>query len=234
MNSLFKNPRRAHDAGIAIGAIIFLIAIIAVVAAVISVSSGGFNASTNTESDKSIAESIVLQSDQVEMAIQMVRMDHSCDVTQINFYNGSDGIAANPNAPADHSCDLYQPAGGGITQRAFPKALPSNSTYTGTVSDVPVPGSYNAFINVGTGANDLYLTVFNVSQSICTQINRIVNFNPPNYTPPTIAGFWINAAFNGTFPAGGTPNFGNGFIQGCYYDAQYGGGYHYIRILVVQ
>ena len=71
-----------NQRGIALGPILFIIAILAILAAAIAAGNSGFNANTNTENTKSIAETIVQQADQINMAVQRVRVDNSCAATR--------------------------------------------------------------------------------------------------------------------------------------------------------
>jgi hypothetical protein len=225
--------------GIALGPILFIIAILAIIAAAIAAGAGSFNANTTTENVKSLAEIIVNRAEQVSMAVQKVYIDNGCADTQINFYNGTDPVSANSNAPTDHSCDLYSPLGGGILQLPIPAAAidatksSAFTTSTGVPTGFFVPNQWNALANVGTTAADLLLITFDLTSSVCTRINQIVNYNPPSFTPPTLS-IYIAYGFNGSFPGGANPNFGAGFTQGCYYDASYGGEYAYVRVLLAR
>jgi hypothetical protein len=222
------------QSGIAIGPILLLIAILAILGAAIAASNGFFTSGTSTENANTIAESIIVQADAVSTAVQTVMNGNFCTDSEINFYNGIDGTNANSNAPSNHTCDIYQPAGGGLLQFEFPNAVPANSTYTGAsvglTADILYPTEHNAIADVGTSASDLVLAMYNVSLSICTEINRLVNFNEPTFTPPSNS-IWMEKQFTGTFPSGSSVNFGGSFTQGCYRDAQYGGSYNYVRVL---
>ena len=116
-------PRTLNNQdGIAIGPILFIIAILAIIAAAIAAGSGEFSGSTSAEQNKQNAQALVNYVGQLQNGIDMV-LHNGCTDTQINFYNLNDVNPANPNAPSDHSCDLYDPRGGGVAYHNF-SALP--------------------------------------------------------------------------------------------------------------
>ena len=99
--------------GIALGPILFIIAILAIIAAAIAAGSGGFNANTNTEGEKVMAQAIIDYGDQIQAAVN-VALSNGCTNTQGSFQNGVVSGYTNPNAPADGSCNVFDPRGGGL------------------------------------------------------------------------------------------------------------------------
>ncbi len=108
-------PRTLNNQdGIALGPILFIIAILAILAGAIAAGAGGFTANTNNDGAKASAHAIMQFSDQVAGAVQRVMAENGCLDTQVNFNNPIVSGYANPNAPIDHSCDIFDPRGGGL------------------------------------------------------------------------------------------------------------------------
>ena len=72
--------------GIALGPILFIIAILAVIAAAIAAGSSGFNANTNTENVKTMAETIIQQMQAIRDGTQRAILENSCDVNSVGFF----------------------------------------------------------------------------------------------------------------------------------------------------
>ena len=117
-------PRTLNNQdGIALGPILFIIAILAIIAAVISAGRGGFTANTNTENAKTIAQVLIDYGEQVQSGVDAVTAN-GCTDTQINFANTIITGYTNLNAPADHSCDVFNTAGGGINFKLLTSTPP--------------------------------------------------------------------------------------------------------------
>lgn len=119
--------RLHHQQGIALGPILFIIAVLAVLAAAIAAGSGGFSGSINPDSAKVAASVILQESQQVQSTVQLL-MANGCDETQLNFLasaangNNTSNIGANPSAPTDHHCDLFDPRGGNLIYVPIPSS----------------------------------------------------------------------------------------------------------------
>lgn len=64
------------------------------------------------------ASEIAQYASSIEQAITRLKVLNRCKDTEINFENGVDAGYANTGAPADDRCDVFSPAGGGISFRA--------------------------------------------------------------------------------------------------------------------
>lgn len=186
----------SSSSGIALGPILFIIAILAVLAAAIAAGSGGFNADTNNESAKSLAQTIINQADQVSMAVQKVRMDNGCDDTQINFVNGIVSGYTNPNAPSDGSCNVFDPRGGGIIWQTPPPQINQQydiNGYNDTRAPANSPTGGAAEVNA---TFDIIMFLPFVPLKVCQQLNKLL-FGSTQI--PTSACINASAKFAGGF-----------------------------------
>ncbi len=136
-------PRSLNiQSGIALGPILFIIAILAVFAAAIAAGSGGFNASTSTESAKAMAQNIVTLCDDYQRAQQRMKMENGCDENHLDWtppafpdgatwtngdYTGGNGT----NRAGNGQCAFFDPRGGNLIFKQVPTAA-LMTTLTGT------------------------------------------------------------------------------------------------------
>ena len=126
--------------GIALGPILFIIAILAILAAAIAAGSGGFSASTNTESAKAMAEVVVQSCHAFHDAVDIMTMRYGCDPTALDFTPagfptgdtaliGGDFTAGNgTNRSGTGQCALFDPRGGAMTFKPLPSAAMASTT----------------------------------------------------------------------------------------------------------
>ena len=131
-----------HQSGIALGPVLFIIAALAIIAAAIVAGSGGFNANTQTESNKAMAE-VVIQSGHAYIDAINLMLGNGCDPTLLDYtpagngwptgagtwttgdYTGGNGTGHTGNG----TCALFDPRGGGMIFKPLPAAaLVSNPT----------------------------------------------------------------------------------------------------------
>lgn len=194
----------ASQSGIAVAPILFVIALLAILAVAIAAGSGSFTGGVSNEQDSADAQALITYAEQLRDAVTIV-MANGCLDTQINFYNALDYNPANPNAPADHSCDIYDPAGGGVLYKNF-SGLP-------VVSPVSIyPASAGQFttsannVVAGFGSNaTLVFAIAGLTQDACTALDQIVGYNPPTFAPMAITGYLESSGFNGTYASPSTP-----------------------------
>ncbi len=135
--------------------------------------------SSNTEETGSAerasveASSIMAYSNNLKNAIDGMIL-RGCSETQINFNHANLTGYANPNAPADKSCDVFEIEGGAMQLKYFPD----------TVRPATVSGSYHVHL-VGTTATEL-LYLYRVSRQTCIAINNSVGIaNDGSEGPPS-------------------------------------------------
>ncbi len=228
-----------HQQGIALGPILFIIAILAILAAAIAAGSGGFTASTNTESAKVMAQAIIDYGDQIQAAVNVV-LSNECTNTQVSFENPMVSGYTNPNAPADHSCHVLDPRGGG----AIWKKEPANTNSTG--SDRCFSSIYQL---QGVGTQNFLVMYQPVnSLAVCNEINAILG-NPTSLALHSITTTCTPYIFTGSYSPndGAFPRDGGniagftGKTAGCvggdgpgYWPQNTGNNYLYYQALLIQ
>jgi hypothetical protein len=190
---LCMSPCRIHgQAGIALGAILFILAVLALLSAVIAVGVNGFSGSTTTPSASTLATTILQESDQVQSSVQLL-MANGCSEAQLNF--SSFGIPANASAPADGHCNVFDPRG--ANQIFVP--IPTIACPTGASSCIWGPSDANAIPGIGTGVPQAIWMAYYLTPAICDQINAQLG-RTSSLTSTPIAG----VAYDGTFPTTAT------------------------------
>lgn len=148
--------RLRHDAGIALGPIIFIIAVLAILAAAIAAGSGSFNASTNTEGNRTKASGLIQVGENLKIGMDRLTMENGVS------WAGWTINAAN----TVNTVDLFSPTGGGISSPSI--ALAGNAA-----SDIWYYPQAN--INGLGTTSDKQLAILNVSQGVCQEINNRAN-----------------------------------------------------------
>ncbi len=155
------NDRCSHQAGIALGPILFIIAILAVLAAAISAGSGSFNGSTNSEGNKAKASALIQIGDNLKIGMDRLTMENSV------AFNGWTTSPTNTTA----TNDLFSPTGGGITAPSIAMAgNPSADIWYYPQVGIPNVGTYTS-----NTSNTVQLAVLNVASGVCAEINYRAN-----------------------------------------------------------
>jgi hypothetical protein len=189
------------QSGLAIGPIIFVVAVLAILGAAIAAGSMSYNGGTGTESASTQAGAIIREAELLQQGVQRVFVENGCTDVQISFsnpvitaLNGSD-VYANTNAPANKSCNVFSPSGGGLT---FPNIKASTIEITDGAyffiqgfdhfwgDGNPIVGDLAAFLPIDSSA-------------VCQKINSLLGLG--SYTGSD----WYNT--NGHFNGN---NYGNG------------------------
>ncbi len=136
------NQRNSSEVGIALGPILFIIAILAVLAAVIAAGGSGFNASTNDESSKAMANVVLAACDDYQNALNKLVSTNECDISTIDWsppsmptgvttWTGGDFTGGRgTNRSGSGKCALFDPRGGSMIFKQLPAAALA-STITG-------------------------------------------------------------------------------------------------------
>ena len=153
-----------HNAGIAIGPILFIIAILAILAAAIAAGSGSFTASTSTEGDITKASALIQIGENLKVGMDRIIMGGQVDITNVVINAGN----------TSNTVDLFSPAGGGIS-------APSDS-----LANTPGTDHWHymtgPILGFGTTANET-LAVLRVTLGVCQQLNAKANGSAANATP---------------------------------------------------
>jgi hypothetical protein len=206
-----------HQQGIALGPILFILAILAILAAAIAAGSGGFTGSTSDDTAKTFATVIIQDSEQVYNTVQML-MANGCTETQLDFaVNGY--IGANPSAPSDGSCGVFNMHGGRLT---YIPLISADFCTGGFCKSDPSDG--NIIPGVGTGVPQPVWMSYYISQAVCKQINAQLGVTV------TASGGINDVGYDGTFPTSNTLNTAYaGLTAACVYGG--GGNYLFYRVL---
>jgi hypothetical protein len=246
-----SSGRFHHQAGIALGAVIFLIAMLAILAAVIAVGSRGFTDNMVNESASSAANVIITYGQTTEDAISYVQAVNSCIPTQINFYSASaispynNTNYQNTNAPSNGSCDVFSMSGGKLTPPNFNPSWFAPCCNDGVAS---YEYGYPHFFGMGwwklgtaQGASfpipaanaQLGMFVGSLTLSVCSAINTRLGLGSAPINVSSGSSLYPNAGwFNGTFGSGASSAWLGSYRQGCAIDI--GGIYYYFRVLIIQ
>ncbi len=219
-----QTPERCLDpeAGIAVGAILFVIAVLAILAGAIAAGSGSFTSGTTNESDSTKASAIIQIGDNLKTGMDRLFMEN-----QIPFANVDTNTA---NTSGNNQ--LFSPAGGGITPPAWSMANQPSTDGTAATGDIwyfpyaSVPG-------VGSGGTNYdILAVLSVAQGVCNNINtRAIGIPTPAVND---LGNFASTANDSTL-ATNWPALMNGHTVGCVQNNNTGSsGYYFYEVIAVQ
>ena len=176
------------------------------------------------------ASEILSYAQNVARAVQRVAA-RDCQATQISFdlppFDGS-SVYNNINAPADFSCHVFHPRGGGARHRIFSAAWSSaaatdiDPVYTGSAC-IPGIGTGDDASCVGgsPGDSELLLIIPDVQDSICTAINETLDQNTGTVSiEPNLSEF--TGAYTDNYASANTTqlnNFYTGVSAACWQQA---------------
>lgn len=154
-------PTFKHNAGIALGPILFIIAILAILAAAIAAGSGSFNASSSREGNKTKAAAIIQIGDTLKVGMDRLTMENGV------VYNT---WTTSPTSTSTSS-DLFSPTGGGIGAPSVTMAgNPSSDIWYYPQGAIQGLGTYSA-----NSSNTIQMAILNVTAGVCAEINNRVN-----------------------------------------------------------
>jgi hypothetical protein len=122
-----------------------------------------------------------------------------CTENQISFQSPAltnNSAYANASAPADKSCHVFEPSGGGL-RFAKPMKEIADTSITGTVDWNFSPRAVNG---IGSGNVDLVATVASVRKEFCIAVNKKFGIVQAGYETPQQG--WGTAYFSGSYPTG--------------------------------
>lgn len=174
--------------GIAIAPILFVVALLAVLASAIAAGSGAFNGDTSAVKVKAQATAILEYANEVKFAVDRV-IAKGCKDTEISFENPIVSGYANPNAPSDKSCHVFDVNGGGIFYKGY-SFFGYNGARFNTCSDVNC-----ALAGTGGLDCDLYLRFEGVDSAVCQAANDMLGISGNPY----MDGLFASGFFVGTY-----------------------------------
>lgn len=145
------------------------------------------------EQAKITAAQVMERARNVEQAVKNL-LANGCSEQTLNFENPIVAGYANGNAPADDSCDVFKPAGGGLLWPDIPAQASTSGNWL-IIADNAVGGLTQT--DDGTcssaGCIDPMIMLPNVPEAVCQQINILAGVTTGLTAPPVDAGN-VNAA----------------------------------------
>jgi hypothetical protein len=210
---------------------LFIIAILAILAAAIAAGSGSFNASTNTEGNKTKASAVIQIGDNLKVGMDRLTMENGI------AFNGWTISPTNTT----NNVDLFSPNGGAIASPSISMAAtPASDVWYYPQGTIPNLGTWNA-----TNGNTLQLAVLNVGAGVCAEVNNRANGQAIAPTQNDLGNFAMNssvgnvaAQMNANWPSTNTANTNlnlYGRPIGCVGNSNGGSaGYFFYEVLYTQ
>jgi len=171
-NQGFRHNKSAkNESGSVIVIIFVMIAILAALSFVLNQGTRSGANSLNQQQADLAATEILNYTNAVKNAVRNIRIAR-CDETEISFENHlSPGSYTNPNAPADNSCHVFHPNGGGISYQQ-----PIAQIFDSAFSADGVYGHYyfssrTTVTNMGDSGDELLMIMSFANEQVCQQIN---------------------------------------------------------------
>lgn len=209
-----------HSKGSVLVYILIAVALFAALGYTVSSMMRSSGESIGSEKAGVVAAEIMGYAAQIRETTQALRISNNCNNEQISFerspFDGSDTDNQNASAPADHSCHVFHPRGGGLSP-----TRPSDEASHG--QDWIFSGD-NIIPEVGNAASpELMMLLSGLPQSLCLKINDILGItNSSGDTPMDTDGF-STEKFTGSYTQdseiGTSLEFG-GRLAGCFKDTK--------------
>jgi hypothetical protein len=210
---------KESESGIAIGAILFVVAILGVLAAAMAAGSGSFTMGSSSETNKTKAAAVIEIGQNLKMGSDRITGSVGIDLVNVTISSNN----------TTNQTDLFSVSGGGIS--------PPSVTMAGNVqSDVwyyprgAVPG-------LGDAAGDEQLAILNISIGVCQEINSKLfgNTDIPSGAFGAAALNVANSTVHVDTLTSAWPTILNGMLQGCVQNtSDTAGGYYFYQILGIQ
>lgn len=177
-----KNSNRKNERGNVLFYILIAIALLATLSYAVTQSTRGGSQGVTTERNTLLAGEIISYGDALANTVGQLRL-RGCTKEQISFDNNFNSLYVNASAPANNSCHVFHPDGGGMTyQNVNDAALTSSGT------GIYFDGSME-IENVGTTCasatcSDLVFFVRDVTAAMCVTLNEELGITNPSGNPP--------------------------------------------------
>lgn len=209
-----RSHRWRHDAGIAIGPILFVVAILGILAAAIAAGSGSFTGSSNTEAARTKAAALIQIGQNLKIGADRLS----------GLGYDADTITIDPTSTTNDN-DMFSPSGGGVVAPSVTMANnPSVDSWRYTHIEIT---------NLGTTSTEL-VAVIPVALNVCDQINS--KANAINTSANSTAGLSGDIGDLTISPSGATewPTLLAGKPTGCFRGTGTSTGYWYYQVLFVR
>ncbi len=208
------SQRLPHEAGIAIGPILFVVAILGILAAAIAAGSGSFTGSSSTESARTKAAALIQIGQNLKVgADRLVGLGYDADTIHID-----------PTSTTLDN-DIFSPSGGGV---GVPSVTMANTPATDTWHY-----THLAVTNMGTSATEL-VAFLPIALTVCDQVN--VKANAISTSASNDATLAADVGNVSNDPSGGSawPSKLNAMPTGCLKGSGSSTGYYYYQVLVIR
>ncbi len=239
----------AHDAnpqsGSAITIIFILVALFA--ALIFAVSSGSRSGADKLSGQQAdlVATEVLSYANTVKNAVRQLIISGCNQENELSFYSTQFAFPSrygNTNAPADNSCSIFHPNGGGVSWQPPPKEIVNFGYNEYSIH------SKHSIEDIGDNSNNELLITTRIPLAICKSINRKLSIITASGDPPVddnashaipigeifIYGQWLIDSNNNAFAGGGTSvNVSelNGKMSGCWENS---GNYYFYSVLVAR
>lgn len=190
--AIFNPPERsASTRGGVLVIILVAVALFAALSFAMTQGMRGGSGQLTEQQAKLAASELVEYSNQVHQAVKSLLIKGCLD-TQISFESAATGIEYhNPNAPLDHSCDVFHSNGGGLKHMEVPPRYTTTNRLWTFYGDSRVT-------DIGTIENDLMMSAASLKQEICLEMNKMYGIDNPDGIPP-VDTHNAPAAFTGSY-----------------------------------
>lgn len=231
-----RSQHRKGERGNVLFYILIAISLLATLSYAVTQSSRGGSGGVTRERANLFAGEIIAYSNAVANATAQLRL-RGCTPEQISFENNINALYTNGSAPADNSCHIFNPAGGGLSFQN-----PDSKTMISSGTGLYFDGSME-IQNIGTtcgavACSDLTLYLRDVTEDMCIALNNELGVNNPGGVPPVDNGSDFDP-FTGTFTYDETLGdvAGSAAIAGanagCVRETA-AGNYSYYRVLIAR
>jgi hypothetical protein len=172
--------KRSSESGNILLYILIAVALLASLSYAVTRSNTGSAGQLDSERARLAATEILEYGSILGNAASQLRL-RGCKLTEISF-EGATGTYTNPSAPTDHSCDVFNTAGGGVSLQAPPVA---------SVVSTATPWTFSADMEVnevGTtcaadACADLVAYIPGVKDVVCDALNTLAGIDTPTTRP---------------------------------------------------
>lgn len=214
MNSKPGQTLTASARTVQAGNVLFLILIAVALFAALSyaVTSSTGSGRGNTDGEKAIlsASGLMSYTSSLRSAIERLKTINNCSPSQLSFehppFNETNIYTQYPNAsaPANKSCHVFHPNGGGV------------APITGAQAGATIGITYTASCLIRNApAKHFVIGIGGISYETCKEINKAAAVNAPSYQPPQVGHNCAAGHFVGDLSSQGSIDAVNGQLEGC-------------------
>lgn len=230
-----------HDTSQNGNVLFYILIAVALLAALSFAISQGGRGNINTigeERARLLAAEIIEYSSNIKNAVTQLKL-RGCADNELSFENNFAGGYENTNAPGDNSCNIFNPAGGGIVYRETDESvLDTSFSADGFYQQKVFLGGFRV-VDQGSDETELLLYMPFITDQICSALNEELGIILPTQTD-IFGGGGGGGTFNGEsddFNPQSTPDLGDEAtnIQGkTAFCINFSGSNHYFNILLAR